>query len=223
MLYKPLRMNPYLKIILLGICSLFSFTCVAQSLFSFGVKNAFGVSPNSLHATQTLQGQATTVKPSIHFVKGLALQYVIGNTFGIETGLQIVFYRYRQKGEQFFVSKAIEVEDIQVPLLLVIRKRHLYNAAREYKFFAGTSTDWIEADGLIGPYGWFKNLIVGARMGSSNTRNGRIEYGLEYQYSLSRFSIYSDYPKSGIVESRLNLLSFNVVCYFLNKGLGKVD
>jgi hypothetical protein len=224
LLSEPLSMKPYLKIALLGLCCLFAFTCVAQSLFSFGVKNALGVSPNALHATHTLQGETITVKPALHYVKGVAMQYIIGNTFGIETGLQIVFYSYRKKGEQFFFSNDMWVEDIQVPLLLVLKRKHVYNASREYNFFAGTSVEWIEADGLIGRHGWLKNLIAGVRIGSSNTRNGRLEYGLEYQYSLSRFLISTDYyNKGGYLESRLNLLSFNLVCYFLNKRFGKTE
>jgi len=196
------------------------FTSGAQALFSFGVKNALAVSPNALHATHTLQGQTVAIKPSVHYAKGLAMQYVIGNTFGIETGLQMIFYRYQQKGEPFF-SSDIRLENIQVPLLLVLKKRHVYNMSREFKFFAGTSADWLLTYGQIERSGWLKNIIAGVRIGSSNSRNGRLEYGLEYQYALSRFSVSTDYHGGGQLESRLNLLSLNLVCYFLNKRFGK--
>jgi hypothetical protein len=218
-------MKPTPKILALGFYCLLTFTCTGQSLFSFGVKNALGVSPNKLNATLTSESNVAFVRPTIHYVKGLALQYVISNTIGIETGLHLTFYHYRQKGEQFFSSNNIEVNDVQVPLLLVFKKKHEYNAFREFKFLMGTSVDWIESSGLPEQKGWLKNLIAGIRIGSSNSKNGRIEYGLEYQYSLSRFSVPTDhYDKNfDYIDSRLNLLSINLVCYFLNKRLGRVD
>src|SRR5690242_9392340 len=116
-------MKPHPKIVCVFLTFLI-FACDAQSLLSAGIRNAMGISPMRLHATLTANNLVTEIKPTIHLLHGVVLQYVIGNKFGVESGLQAVLYSYGQKGGTFFFSNDIWFANFQVPLLFFFKKDH---------------------------------------------------------------------------------------------------
>lgn len=207
--------------------TMYSISMHAQTNFSIGALGGLGVTPFAVNATITSQKLTQDIKPYVGLEGGVVVQYIIGNLFGVESGLLLNYYSYIPKDKPLLYNHfknhgtVIEITDLQLPLQLVVNKNRRFKAGKYFKLVVGTSLDW------LGTYGfaptekimWMKNIKAGLRIGSENIKHGRIEYGFEYEYALERFDLKVDTNASlrPVINSRLSMLSFNLYYFFIGK------
>jgi hypothetical protein len=222
-------MNPHAKVLLaisfVSICQALN----AQSNFSFGPAFSVGYPTASTHAyliTQEAKSAPNNLRDQLVVVNSLMLRYMIGNRFGVESGLQINTYNYIFQNEnrtlQKFVGSGatIHLHDCQVPLLFVVQVNHPSNPYRNFKFIGGTSYDFMTTEFLTRwkSMPWLHTLIAGVRLGTNKIKKVTCEYGIEYQYG-QRFTLQAvDYKFEGDhLSARQSFLAFKLN-FVINPG-----
>lgn len=218
-------MIPQTKVLLI-IC--FVFVCqalYAQSNFSFGPAFTVGYPTASTHArltTHDAKSSPTNLRDQLMVANGLMLRYMIGNRFGVESGLGINAYNYifqhEASGLQKFIGwgATIHLYDFQVPLLFVLQANHPSNPYRHFKFIGGTSYDFMSTEFMsrVKPMPWLHTLIAGFRLGTNKIKKVTCEYGIEYQYG-KPFTLQAvDYKFEGDqISARQNFLAFKLLLF----------
>ena len=210
----------------------FSIACLGwinsycQGELSFGIRSALGVTPFQNNSKLVSGNTLYNVRSQLTASRGVAIRYLVGRAFGLETGFQVTDYSYGTYGNQISTSKVnnflgldnnFKMFDMQVPLLLVLKQDHPTNPYKHFIFIAGTTVDWTSSDFLNNWQStpWLKNIVFGVRVGSYNNSIGKFEYGFEYQYS-QPFTFHSnDYSQEyKILSTRINVLSFTLYYFF---------
>ena len=203
--------------------------CFSQNHFSIGVKGGMGLSISSAKPSFTTAGGKESIRTNAFYAGGLLGQYLLANKFGIESGILVSYQSFREKriassfrnylGRNSFIG----INDYQVPIQLVYKINHRYNPAKYFKVLAGASLDWISPEYFEKTHTiiFTSNLLGGIRVGRQLGKYGRLECGLEYQYSAwgSYKLMIQEELNSGLLDTRCSVLSLNVYYYFLNKEL----
>ncbi len=229
-------MNLY-RIIVATLIGLNYSSVYAQGEFSLGIRSAIGFTPFSNHSKLLSAGTTSDVRNQMSVSHGVAIRYLVGGLFGLETGAHINSYAFSSKNEVYSISHFLGLEgtayllNLQVPLLFVLKKDHPTNPYKHFKFIAGTTVDWNSSYATPSEWGslpWLKNLVIGMRVGSAKQRVGKFEYGLEYQYSRSfTFNMIDFRGQEKQVTTRLHLLAVTLHYFFYpikhTNGLSNVD
>lgn len=205
------------------------FTTPTYSQNSFDVATCWGsgITVPSVHSYYEESGTSTPLRTSANFHLGLNSQYIIGNKFGIETGIVISVQDYVSDQSVLYARML----DAYVPIQILYRIDHPTNPFYHFTILAGPALhrinifnqgqDFIldESETLFTPC-----LNVGLRIGGEKRRGGRLEYGLDYQYSMKNkyeILIRDNITSQATLHSTTSLLSFKIVYFFLNKRLSK--
>lgn len=198
------------------------FECQSQNSFTLGWKGGSGASlfpVEPVFKSNNIQ-RNVQANPQIH--TGVLIAYEIADKAGIESGCQLIHHTYSYREKRSYVKNwfnqptAIDVADLQIPVLLTYNLHHRYNASRYFKIAAGTSLDWFFSDLLLrGAPRSVKNLIVGIRT-AKILEYGKMEFAIEHQYSMNRYTVKGDnYNQlNDIINTRTSFLNFSVM-YFL--------
>jgi hypothetical protein len=214
----------------------FVFVCHAlnaQSNFSFGPAFSAGyptVSGRAYLITPEMKSSPERLRDQLVVANSLTLRYIIGNRFGVESGLQVINYNYIFQSESNTPQKFIgtgatmHLHDFQVPLLFVVQLNHPTNPYRNFKLVGGTSYDFMTTD-LLAKWKampWLRTVIVGVRLGTNKIKKVTCEYGIEYQYG-QRFTLDAvDYKFEGDrVSAQQNFLSFKLLFFIHPKSASK--
>lgn len=208
--------------------SLFSCFCYGQNSFNLGFKAGYGTSAFPMNASLKSNGTWVEAKSGSTLSIAIAVRYIIADRFGIESGLYANHYSFYYeddfKSEDAFwkTSAAMEIPNYQVPLLLNYKIKFTRQPYTYIMASAGTTIDWFFSHWLGGTSSSlrpeaFRNLAGALKVGKEKL-NGKMEIGLEAQYSLREFEFTNQnyHLQEQIIRSRLNMLSLNVAFFFLN-------
>lgn len=208
----------------------FAFKSQAQGAFYAGVKVGLGGSLVPFHATVNLHDTISSVYAGTTLTPGIRGNYTISKRVGIETGVGFNHYSYYKKEDSGFWTNRVwksatdmEVIDLQVPISILYRYEIPSNPFRDITLTGGTSIDWFGYDyqTKTTPSMWFRNIYGTVRVGKERMKGkgGRLECGLEFQYSINRFSLGAS--KNHQLDSRLSLLALNFYYFFISAGVNK--
>jgi hypothetical protein len=208
-----------------------NFLCAAQGILSIGAKLGLGASVFPLHAMLDDNDSTWQVYSGTTLTTGILAQYLIGNRIGIESGLHLTHYSYYEKKDASIPrnrvwksSATTEVFNFQLPVALFYKFTFPSNPFKDIKLVGGTSIDWLSSDLLLQPSRalTLKNIYTSIRIGNERVSGRRLEYGLEFQYSLDRYSLKGttfNQPDNKL-SSRLSVLTLNLYYFFYNKTIG---
>jgi hypothetical protein len=205
--------------------------CYSQNTYSIGAKGGFGFTAPSVNATLITNSNSYNLRNNVFFSGGVLGQYLLGDLFGIETGILMTYQTYARKD---LVSGSIKnflgwnnsiggIHDYQIPIQLIYKIKHPTNPYRHFKITAGASLDWLTTEFLKKPHSslFISNLLLGIRMGNQRGKRGRIECGLEYEYTIGGKYNFNMKTEKGtdVLNAKYSVLSFNLYYFFLNRGL----
>jgi hypothetical protein len=193
-----------------------------------GVKIGYGSSRFPMRALVYSSGSVVAAKAGATLSTGVTCRYMIADRFGIESGAWInhySFYRednFRARDAYWKSAAESEVFNYQMPVVFSYKFKTRRHPFRYLILGAGTTIDWFSSywvlpiEGPLRPQG-LKNCFGAIRLGRERMR-GKIEVGFEFQYSLkhNKFSHVNFTPDDSVV-SKLNMISFVVNYFFLNK------
>jgi hypothetical protein len=216
---------------------IFSFTLIlssqlsySQNTYSLGAKGGFGFNAPSVNATLITNSNSYNLRNNVFFSGGVLGQYLLGDLFGIETGILMTYQTYARKDlvsgsiKNFLGwNNSVGIHDYQIPIQLIYKIKHPTNPYRHFKITAGASLDWLTTEYLKKPHNslFISNLLLGIRMGNQKGKRGRIECGLEYQYTIGgRYNFNMKTDKGiDIFNAKYSVLSFNLYYFFLNRDI----
>lgn len=203
----------------------------AQGTLSIGAKFGLGASVFPLHAMLDDNDSTWNVYSGTTLTTGILAQYLIGNRIGIESGLHLTHYSYYEKNDASIPrnrlwksSATTEVFNFQVPVVLFYKFAFPSNPFKDIKLAGGTSIDWLSSDLLLEPSHalTLKNIYASVRIGNERMSGRRLEYGLEFQYSMDRYSLkgtnFNQLDQT--LSSRLCVLTLNLYYFFFSKTIG---
>jgi hypothetical protein len=220
-----------LRVLLLAMLATFpEANAYAQHLFSVGAKMGIGSTVTPINPILTVNADSYLMRTNGHLSTGAVIQYLIGNRIGMESGFQMNVYTFNLKNETgfslkeyFCIAPRFQLLDYQIPVQVMYKIPLPRNLYKHIKLVSGTSIDWLTTQTATQLRHSFSlhNFIVSARIGKETLKHGRMEYGLEYQYSLKRFKLESvDYNQPGeTLDGRLSMLCFNFYYFFLNRNI----
>jgi hypothetical protein len=196
-----------------------AFPCVAQGILTIGGHLGTGGSVLPLHARIDSGGSVDKAYAGTTLTTGALISYMISERIGIESGLNVIHYSYYDPTSNFWRkrvwkgSAAIEIFDLQVPILLLHRLQFASNPFRDVTLATGTSLDWLSSAFLISKVKqpWLKTIHTCIRIGHETMKGRRLEIGLEFHFSANRFLVVeSNYRQpDDKLYSRLSLLAVN--------------
>lgn len=203
----------------------------AQSI-SVGIKGGIGFSIPDPHATLDAGLQSHILRTHASYSGGLLGQYVLGDFIGIETGILNTYTSYSRKdltGSYLLQSLGwdanIGINSYQIPIQLMYLFRIKQNPNMRIKLTAGIAMDWLTMGFLKHQENppMVSSILLGARIKTRAGKYGRMEYGLEYQYSLQVTYMFTISSDAGLqtLNSRYSILSFNLYYFFFNKERGR--
>jgi hypothetical protein len=206
-----------------------NFSCLAQGAFYVGAKIGAGGNVFPFYALLDVKGNVDNVYAGTTLSTGIIVNYMIAERIGFETGLNAVHYSY-YKSEMTYWRKriwkgsaAMEIADVQFPLLFLYKYNFPSKPFIDVTFSGGTSIDWLAPNLLIKPSGpmWLKNVMCCLRLGKEKMKGARWEYGIEFQYSLDRYTENgTNYDELDYkINSRLSLLTLNLYYFFFNRKI----
>lgn len=211
-----------------------------QHSISVGSQIGFGLNIPAGDASLRTQSDAYSLRSNGLYSGGVLVQYLLGDIFGIETGILRSRQTYSKKSMVNSSIKnflgwnySIEIEYFQVPIQIVLKVNHPTNPSVNFKFTAGPILELYHVGFVVrnvngkvnyqststSDDAFNTNLLLGIRIGNKKGRYGRIDYGIEYKYSLEGSSTHKDREGSNYFTARFNMLSFNLYYYFLNRYL----
>lgn len=201
----------------------------AQSSISLGAKAGMGISIPTLAAKHSINNINYELKGNAFYSAGFLGQYILGDRLGIETGTVISYQQYSRKdlrnslGSLFSIDSSIGIIDRQVPIQIFYNFNHPTNPYKNFKITSGLSIDWLEVAFLNQSYNnlFISKFLAEIRIGNEGKRFGRVEYGLQYQYSLGGFHQFTAAGnKTGeSLSIKYSLISFNFYYFFFNRDL----
>ncbi|ABG57728.1 hypothetical protein CHU_0439 [Cytophaga hutchinsonii ATCC 33406] len=195
---------------------------------SIGIKGSVGVSVPGPHSTLDIGAQSYALRTHASYAGGILGQYVLGGVVGIETGILNTYISYSRKdlsGSYLLQSLGwdanIGINSYLVPIQLMYVLRPGINPDLQIKLTGGIALDWLTQGFLKRQENplFLSGILCGARIKTRAGKYGRIEYGLEYQYSLQgtyTFEIQAG-KDMAVLHSRYSVLSFNLYYFFFNK------
>lgn len=212
-------------------CTLFlysSYSNAQRNTYSIGIKGGMGVSLPDPHSSVDVNGQSHSLRTHAFYTGGILAQYVLGNTIGIETGILNTYISYSRKDltdPSLFQSLGwdanIGVNSYQVPIQFMYLFRTGINPNVRIKLTGGIAMDW-HTQGFLkqqeNPL-LVSSMLLGALIKSRSGKYGRMEYGIEYQYSLNgkyTFDVKTDQGVSTL-HTKYSVLSFNLYYFFFNR------
>ncbi len=203
--------------------------CFSQNQFNLGFKTGMGFTIPAGNPTFTIAAQEELLSTNAFYSGGVLAQYLLGGKFGIESGFVLNYQSFSSKGAITTFKNylgwysSIGINAYQIPLQLVYKFNHRYNPSRYFKIMAGVSLDWItteylkkmDSDNSL----FTSNLLAGLRIGNQFRKFGRLEFGLEYQYSAwGRYKIViQDERSAGVLNAKYSVLALNLY-YYLGKA-----
>lgn len=200
-----------------------------QNSISLGAKGGLGTSIPTLSALKSINGITYELRGNASYSIGLLGQYILGDRLGIETGIASNYQQYSRKDLKnsfkslLSLDSSIGIINRQIPIQLFYKMNHPTNPYQHFKITSGISLDWLEAEYKHQKYNtmFISNFLIGLRMGTEGKRYGRVEYGLQYQYSLGGFH---QFKTAGNITGeslsiKYSLISFNFYYFFFNKDL----
>jgi hypothetical protein len=205
----------------------------AQQQISIGAKVGVGPTASPINPLLTSKGNVYVMRTNGHFTTGVTAQYLIGNRMGMELGMNFNCYTFNIKSDPhyslthyFGINPAIQMFDYQIPVQLMYKIELPRNLYKHIKLVGGTSIDWLTTlvNSQLGHALSLKNIMIGARLGKETLKRGRMEYAIEYQYSLRRFDLNGiDYNQLGdTLNARLSMLCFSYYYFFINRDVHKL-
>ncbi|WP_018341941.1 hypothetical protein [Cytophaga aurantiaca] len=207
---------------------LYSAYSSAQSVFSIGIKGGIGASLPDPNSSLDINGQSYSLRTHAFYTGGMLGQYVLGNTIGIETGILNTYQSYSRKDltdpsllQSLGWDANIGVNSYQIPIQFMYMFRMNSKPNMRFKLTGGIAMDW-HTQGFLKKQenpAMVSSILFGARIKNPRGKYGRIEYGLEYQYSLNgnyTFDLKTD-QGTQTLHTRYSVLSFNLYYFFFNK------
>lgn len=199
-----------------------------QSAYSIGIKGGIGASLPDPHSSLGFNGKSYVLRTHAFYTGGILAQYVLGNTIGIETGILNTYTSYSRKdltGSYLLQSLGwdanIGVNSYQIPIQVMYLFRLNSKPNMRIKLTGGIAMNW-HTQGLLkkqeNPL-LVSSILFGARIKSRTGKYGRMEYGLEYQYSLDGQYTFDVHTDQGIstLRTKYSVLSVNLYYFFFNK------
>lgn len=213
-------------ICVLFICS--NTTNAQRSAFSLGVKGGMGFSVPDPNSSANIQGQSYSLRTNASYKAGMALQYILGDVIGIETGILHTTISFSEKNgpkaslqQSLGLNENINVDSYQIPFQLMYLIRLRAHPNMRIKLTGGIAMDWIMSSITYSQQApsFVPSFLCGARIKTRTGRFGHVEYGLEYQHSLNgSYALTSHYYLGrGTVYSKYSTLSFTLYYFFLNR------
>lgn len=205
-----------------------TYSIAQRSTYSIGLKGGIGGSLPDPHSSIDLNGKAYALRTHAFYTGGILAQYVLGNTIGIETGILNTYISYSRKdlsGSYLLQSLGwdanIGINSYQIPIQLMYLFRTGINPNIRIKLTGGIAMDW-HTQGFLkqqeNPL-MVSSILLGVRIKSRSGKYGRIEYGLEYQYSLNGKYTFDVKTDQGLntLHTKYSVLSFNLYYFFFNR------
>ncbi len=204
--------------------------CYPQNNFNLGVKGSTGITIPSSNTSFDIGSVTYSLRNNIFYSGGVLGQYMLHDLIGIESGILISYQTFRKRDvTKNFIknylgwNSLIGVNDYQIPIQMIYKINHPTNPFKHFKITAGASLDWLSTEYLKKSKSslFVSNILVGLRIGNKKGKWGRIDYGLEYQFSMwgrYKFKI-TDELVTGNLNTKCSVLSFNLYYYFLNRDL----
>jgi hypothetical protein len=205
----------------------------AQHLISIGAKVGVGPTASPINPLLNSNGNGYDMRTNGHFTTGVTAQYLIGNRIGMESGMNLNCYTFNLKSDPhyslthyFGINPTIQVFDYQIPVQLMYKIELPRNLYKHIKLVGGTSIDWLTTlvNSRLGHALSLKNIMIGARLGKETLKRGRMEYAVEYQYSLRRFNLNGvNYDQlDDTLNARLSMLCVSYYYFFINRDVHKL-
>jgi hypothetical protein len=203
----------------------------SQGVFQTGFKLGLGGSVVPLYTRLEAKGITNKAYTGTTLTTGGIAQYIIGNRIGIESGMHVTHYSYYYPEDSNLWRRrlwkgaaAIEMFDFQLPVVMLYRIPMPSDPFKDITLAFGTSIDWLATDFLINRSmrgAWLKNIYGGVRLGKERMKGNRLVCGLEFQYSLDRFSLKGmNYNQQDMqISSRMSMLTINVYYFFSHKAV----
>lgn len=205
---------------------------LAQNSFSLGMKAGPGYMIPRVKTVLIQDGTQRTLRTFGGKSFGFLGQYIIGEKAGIETGILIQRKSFSKKNPLHHIRGVgirwdpdVTLTAFQIPIQLLYKFDHPRNPFVHFKVTAGVSLDWLFAytSETMSPNPLFSsnNLLLGIRAGNARGKVGRIEFGIEYQYSLDKaynFHLQQN-NKLTTFKTKNQFLLFGFYYYFLNRDV----